>query len=71
MAQIELRMRDQLDPILIDGTFEGMANEINLQMVQGKQLLAFKTSDGRPIAINVNNINSIKAPSMEDAFFKS
>ena len=66
---VDIMMRDSLNPIVVKGTFEKLLNDINMQMVQGRQLIAVQSPDDLPIAINVNNINSIKPQTMEDSFF--
>jgi hypothetical protein len=71
MAHVEVMMRGALEPFTVDGSFERLTYEINSQMNQGKQLIAVATPDGRAIAINVNNINTITAPGLEDVFFAS
>lgn len=67
--RLEVMMRGDLDPTYVEGSMEKVAQEINHQMAQGKQLVLLKTPDERAIAINVNNINTILAPTPEDVFF--
>ena len=67
---VDVMMRDSLDAVIVQGSFEKLIYDINFQMAQGKQLIAVQGMDDLPIAINVNNINTIRAQSMEDAFFK-
>lgn len=67
---LEVMMRGSIDPVLIEGSMEKFAGEINLQMAQGKNLILMKTPDGSAIALNVNNINTVKAPSPEDLFYR-
>jgi hypothetical protein len=61
-------MRNQLEPVYVQGHFDKLANEINLQMMQGKKLIAVLGPDDVPLALNVDNINTIRAESAEDAF---
>lgn len=67
---LEVMMKGALDSFLVEGSMESISHEINHQMAQGKQLVLLKTPDDRAIAINVNNINTIKAPRAEDVFFQ-
>jgi hypothetical protein len=66
---VDIMMRGQLNPVVVKGNFEKLLNDINMQMVQGRQLIAVQSPDDLPIAINVNNINTMKPQSMESAFF--
>lgn len=65
---VEITLFNAFEPVIVDGTFDKLAGEINLQMVQGKQLVALQQLDGQPIGINVNNINTIRPQTPEDAF---
>lgn len=66
-----ITMRNQLEPVLVQGSFEKLAYDINLQMQQGKKLIAVSALDDTPLGLNVDNINTIKAQSVEDAFATS
>ena len=66
---VEIHMRDSLDPLRIKGGFEKVISDMNLQMNQSRKLVVLQMPDDTPIAINVDNINAIKAESLEDAFF--
>lgn len=66
---VNITMRDALNPVRIKGGFQQLVSDMNLQMSKGNQLIALQKPDDTPIAINVNNINTIEADSLEDAFF--
>lgn len=61
-------MRDQFEPVYVQGHFDKLAHDINFQMSQGKKLIAVLGPDDVPLALNVDNINTIRAESAEDAF---
>lgn len=66
---VYIKMRDNFEEIPIQGGFQALVADMNLQMHKGMKLIALQLPDDTPIAINVDNINSIRAESLEDAFF--
>jgi hypothetical protein len=66
---LTFRMRDSLDSVQIKGGFEEVISKMNLQMSQQSTFIVLQRPDDTPIAVNVKNINTIEAESLEDAFF--
>lgn len=63
-----ITMRNQFEPVHVQGDFKDLAHNINLQMAQGKQLIVVQATDDSALGLNINNINTIKEESAEDAF---
>ena len=61
-------MRNQLEPVYVRGTFDKLVSDINFQMMQGKKMIAVQGDDELPLGINVDNINTMRVQSVEDAF---
>jgi hypothetical protein len=56
---IAVRMKDVLEPVIVDEDFAGAINALNMAAAKSNQFMVMDTEDGGHIAINIPNINVI------------
>lgn len=65
---VMFKLRNQLDPVYVDGDFGDVVNGLNLAAAAGRQFAMFDEKDGGPIAFETRNITMIREVDDDEAF---
>jgi hypothetical protein len=66
---IFVEMKGKLDPVILGGSMERFVHDLNMQRAQGKQFLLLQAPDDTPVAINAEEVLTVRPQRPEDAFF--
>lgn len=64
---LAVMMRNQIDPIIIDGDYTATINNLNIASASGKKFILADLRDGQNVAISIDNVNAI-IEQEDDAF---